>query len=188
MRSRPVRWLLRGAVLAFACVAILAYGYWRAWSRAHVYVNLVAVASDGKSEPVFNAELIMRDLARNVLAEGKSDARFGIVRFVHPQLGSCEEEENSAATSAEWRARWDNCIGEKFRWQAGWAPRVGLVDIRSGHCQVTDIPLTLRMWRQDWWLWWVPLPHVGGDPLTEYNAKVSVNAETCQVRATGLYE
>jgi len=188
MRSRPVRWLFRGAVLAFACVAILAYGYWRAWSRANVSINVVAVSSGGTSEPIFNAELVMRDMARNVLAEGKTDARYGFVRFIHPQFGSCEEEEKSATVSADGRARWSTCIGEKFRWQAGWAPRVGLLDIRFWHCHVTDIPLRLRMWRQDWWLWWVPLPHVGGDPLTEYNAKVLANAETCQARAAGLYE
>ena len=175
-------------MLVVAGIAVLAFGYWRAWTRAHVSVNVVAVSSGGKSEPIVNAELVVRDAAGNVLAEGKTDARFGFVRFSHPQFGSCEEEEKSATASMEGRARWNACIAEKFRWQAGWAPRVSHLEIRFAQCHVTGIPLTLRMGRQDWWLWWVPLPHVGGDPLTEYNARVSANAETCQARAIGLYE
>jgi hypothetical protein len=73
-----------------------------------------------------------------------------------------------------------------FRWQAEWAPKVGAMDIRFADCDVKKIPLTLRMSRDDWWLWWVPLPHIGGDPMTQFSSTVSVYPETCQVRVAGL--
>jgi len=181
-----MRWVVRLAVLMLIAALVLGYGYWRAWSRANVSMLVVDPSQGRNSASV--VELGVRDAAGALLAEGRSDARFGSVSFIHPQHGSCEDEEKSAMASAEGRARWDACIGEKFRWQAGWAPRVALLEVRFAQCRVADVPLTLRQRRDDWWLWWVPLPHVGGDPLTNFSAKVLVNSATCEARTAGLYE
>jgi len=182
------RWPVRLGVLALIGAAVLGYGYWRAWSRANIMM-IIADASQGQgAAPAFVAELIVRDAGGTLLAQGRSNERFGTVSFIHPQHGSCEDEEKSALASAEGRARWATCIGAKFRWQAQWAPRAAKLDIRFAQCRVADIPLALRQRRDDWWLWWVPLPHVGGDPLTDFSAKVLVNAATCQARAAGFYE
>ena len=85
-------------------------------------------------------------------------------------------------------APWDDCISKKFRWQAAWAPRVSQVDIGFEGCQLFGIPLKLTGRRDDWWLWWVPLPHMGGDPLTEFSARISVLASPCQARSSGIYD
>ena len=181
-----MRWALYIGSVALACAAVLAFGYWRATSRVHIHVSLISGETGTKGAPVFNAELVLRDSAGSELARGKSDDRFGIVRFAHPQFGSCESEENAA--SAKGRAKWDDCISRKFRWQAAWAARVGQVDLAFGSCRLSGIPLTLRGRRDDWWLWWVPLPHIGGDPLTEFSAKISVHTSPCQARSTGIYD
>ena len=155
-------------------------------SRAHTHIDLSDLSDARQRKPVFNADLIFRDAAGQLLAEGKSDNRYGIVRFNHPQFGSCESEEAAAMTSTAGRRLWDLCIAAMFRWQAEWAPKVGAMDIRFADCDVKKIPLTLRMSRDDWWLWWVPLPHIGGDPMTQFSSTVSVYPETCQVRVAGL--
>ncbi len=173
-----MRWALYIGSAPIICTAILAFGYWRATSRVHIHIGLVSAQSGTNSAPVFNAELVLRDPAGNELARGRSDDRFGIVRFAHPQFGSCEREENAA--SAEGRPKWDDCISKKFRWQAAWAPRVSQVDIGFEGCQLFGIPLKLAGRRDDWWLWWVPLPHIGGDPLTEFSARISVLTGPCQ--------
>jgi hypothetical protein len=187
LRGRGMRWLIRLGVFALICVAFLGYGYLRAISRAHISLSVFEVSS-GKEQPAPQAELTMRNAAHEVLAEGKSDARFGFVRFNHPQYGSCEEEEKLAFFSTDSRARWDKCVAERFYWQARWAPHVRRLDVRFASCEIKDLALTMRPKRYEWWLWWVPLPHVGGDPLTDYNAKVTINSNTCQTRVLGLYE
>jgi hypothetical protein len=188
LRGRGMRWLFRLGVFALICAAVLGYGYWRVISRASVSLSVVEESSGGKEQPAPHAELTMRNAAHEVLAEGKSDARFGFVRFNHPQFGNCEEEEKSAYNSADSRARWDKCVAERFYWQARWAAHVRRLDVRFARCEIKDIALVLRPNRQEWWLWWVPLPHVGGDPLTDYNAKISINSSTCQARVLGRYE
>lgn len=188
VRSRGVRWLIRLGVLALIVAAVLSYGYWRAWSRANIAMLVFDVVRGPTSALPVVAELTLRDSAGRLLAEGRSNARYGSVSFIHPQHGSCDAEEQSATASAEGRARWDKCIGEKFRWQATWTQQVAALDIRFAQCQVAGIPLTLRQGHADWWLWWVPLPHVGGDPLTDFSAKVLVNSVTCEARVAGFYE
>jgi len=130
---------------------VLAYGYWRALARAYVSVSLSDETNTRKRQPVFNADIVVRDSNDRILAKGRSDARYGVVRFSHPQYGSCEEE-GAANTTAAGRQRWRICIGEIFRWQAGWAEKVRLMEIRIEECAPVKIPLTLRMRRDDWWL------------------------------------
>src|ERR1044072_9060463 len=157
MSGRKRRWALYIGSGALICTAGLAFGDWRAASRVHIHISLVSAESSTTGAAVFNAELVLRDSAGNELARGKSDDRFGIVRFAHPQLGSCESEENAAST--EGRAKWNDCISKKFRWQAAWATRVSQLDLGFESCRLFGIPLKLRGRRDDWWLWWVPLPH-----------------------------
>jgi len=183
-----MRWPARLGALALIVVAVLGYGYWRAWSRANISMIVSDMSGGPNSVPAFVAELTLRDAAGRLLAKGRSSARFGSVSFAHPQHGSCDAEEASAATSTEGRAQWDRCIGEKFRWQAGWVKEVSSLDIEFAQCRVAGIPLTLRQGRADWWLWWVPLPHIGGDPLTDFSAKILLDSVPCQARTAGFYE
>jgi len=169
------------------CGALLAYGYWRATIRAYINMSVVDAAGGARTEPL-SADLKVRDATGNVLALGRSDGRFGIVRFAHPEFGSCEDEENATAFSIEARRRWQNCNSKKLHWQAKWAARVRLLDIRFGDCELTGLSLELRRRRDEWWLWWVPLPHIGGDPLTEFSAKIVVRTNPCQARIAGIYE
>jgi len=185
LRRRTKRRLLWLGALVLICFALPSYGYRRALLRAYTNIHLSDVTDARQHKPVFDADLIFRDAAGQLLALGKSDQRYGVVRFNHPQFGSCESEEAAATRSAAGRGLWDECIGAMFRWQAGWAPKVGAMDIRFAGCGVDKIPLTLRMHRDDWWLWWVPLPHIGGDPITQFSATVNVYPETCQVSVAG---
>jgi hypothetical protein len=172
LRGRAKRWLVWVVTLTLVGAAVLSYGYWRALTRAYVSISLSGETSAKKRQPIFNAELVLRDQGGNVLAKGRSDSRYGVVRFSHPQYGTCEDDEKAATTAAAGRQRWKECIGKVFRWEAEWAPRVRTMEIGVAGCGTMKNPLALRMNREDWWLWWVPLPHVGGDPLTTFSALV----------------
>jgi hypothetical protein len=187
MPHRRRSWWAYLAAGSAICIAALAYGYVRATSRAYVNV-IVARAEAAPGVSGVRAELILRDAAGNVLAQGETDDRFGFARFVHPTLGSCEEEEKAAAVSVEGRSRWQVCNTRKFEWQAQWSGRVSMMDVRFNACHLTSVPLQLSRRRDEWWLWWVPLPHIGGDPLTEFSAKLRVSENPCRVQAVGIYE
>lgn len=183
MRQTLRRWIYRLPIFACACAAILGYGYWRAATRA--FIQLTLIDRSNNARPVLGATLVLRNSTGDVLARGTSDTRFGVVRFAHPQFGSCEEEEKVATTSAQGRSRWDLCIGEQFKWQARLAPQVRGLDIEFSRCHKANLPIALRRGGDEWWLWWVPLPHIGGDPLTTYSATVSVNADRCEFSLNG---
>jgi hypothetical protein len=173
---RALAWIFGISVLVIA-EEIPLYGYWRVVTQAHISIY----TTDKKpNQPILNANFIIRDAADNVLAEAKSGQRGGIVRIKHPQYGTCEEEEIAAAASPDAQRRWDKCIGEMILWQARWADKVNAIDVLIGRCVFKIVPFELERSRNDWWLWWVPLPDVGGDPLTFYVGRVSINSENCQ--------
>lgn len=176
---RLLVWIVASTLIG---IAVLSYGYWRALTRAHVSISLFGETGAKKRQPVFNAELVLRDETGIVLARGTSGSRYGVVRFKHPRYGTCEEE-GVATTTKVGRQRWSECIGEVFQWEADWAPKVRTMEIFVEGCSTMKIPVYLRMNRGEWWLWWVPLPHVGGDPLTSFTASVAVNLDTCQIRS-----
>ena len=41
------------------------------------------------------------------------------------------------------------------------------------------LPVTSHKSNGDWWLWWVPLPHIGGKPLTYYSLSIYVDGTNC---------
>src|SRR5262245_290625 len=138
-----MRWPVRLGALLLLVVTVLGYGYWRAWSRAHITLLVLLVAADPVGVPVPLAEPTLRDSAGTTRAKARRDARFGSVSFIHPQHSSCEAEDQSATTSTDDRVKWDRCIGEKFSWQASWVRRVSTFDIQFAQCRVTEQPLSL---------------------------------------------
>jgi hypothetical protein len=39
------------------------------------------------------------------------------------------------------------------------------------------VPVSVREYADDWWLWWVPLPHLGGPPYTNLELTVNLDSE-----------
>jgi hypothetical protein len=48
-----------------------------------------------------------------------------------------------------------------------------------GSCQLREVPVTVRMSNDEWWLWWVPLPHVGGLPRQYFELAVAIDSRAC---------
>jgi len=63
MSGRKMRWALCTGSVALVYTAVLALGYWRAVSRVHIHIGLVSAQGSAKGAPVFNAQLVVRDLA-----------------------------------------------------------------------------------------------------------------------------
>jgi hypothetical protein len=166
---------------AVLVAAALAWGAWHAHTHAHVHVGINDVALKTPQllwAPLKSGELVLRDAAGGALAHGHVTAPLGIVEFSDAAAGDCARFERQAAFDAAARAGWQSCYEGKSRWQATWAGDVASAGIRTGACVLDKVPVRARR-SSDWWLWWVPLRHVGGTPYASYSFELLIDSAAC---------
>ena len=85
-----------------------------------------------------------------------------------------------------WHAAYQNsqqeyaaCYEVHSAWASGWASRVRSATVTVGGCALGNLPVNVYSSNADWWLWWVPLPHVGGTPRRYFEHVVKVNTKSC---------
>lgn len=125
------------------------------------------------------AEVIFLDGAGRTLAEGVGDEQYNFLHLVHPQVGDCHDIESAAATSRQGRNAWQNCYEQLSTWVPEWAGKIRSAQVHYDGCRFDDVAVTFAKSNSDWFLWWVPLPHVGGKPYTYYRATIRVDARDC---------
>jgi hypothetical protein len=166
-------------VLTILAALVLGYGYYHAATHGWLYVNLIDSSVKSYSGNIRNGEVRLLDADGKLLADAKSDDKIGVVRLVHPQVGNCAAEERSSPTSSAAGDRWQQCFETLSTWLMGWVRRIRFADLKFAACDVKRLPVVLRENREDWWLWWVPLPHIGGKPFTYFSASISVDGAHC---------
>jgi hypothetical protein len=57
--------------------------------------------------------------------------------------------------------------------------QVQFADVKFAGCEIKRVPINLHENREDWWLWWVPLRHIGGKPFTYFSLSISVDGANC---------
>ena len=146
---------------------VLGYGYWHSYTHASFYVQLVSRAND-KVKPITipKAEIQFLDEEGKVLADGISDEQYNYVHLIHPEAGDCYEVEKSASSSKKARESWR--VG-----------KVRQIDLRTQNCNLKNIPVTVSKSHSDWFLWWVPLPHIGGKPYSYYSLNIFIEDKNC---------
>ncbi|HET6756905.1 MAG TPA: hypothetical protein VFH21_04760 [Burkholderiales bacterium] len=171
--------IIKTASLALALIAaaVLAYGYWHAETHGTLYVSLIDLSERNRYQPVLHAELSFMDASGQVLAKAKSEAPYGTVYLSEPAQYSCREFEQQASFSQEARDGWNQCFQKQSRWLANRAPEIKSVIVKTGSC-LLNLPVTISKYG-DWWLWWVPLPHVGGTPYTNYSISIAIDVANC---------
>jgi hypothetical protein len=169
-----------GCVLAFfGC--ILAYGYWHSSTHAQFDVTLnFKNINNGNSLPFLKAEIAFLDSKRRILASGKVEEKFHYVQLIHPQVGNCYEKAKSIPSSKKSRKIWQECYKHLPSWISQWVDEVSQVDIKTSNCTIRKIPVTVKKYNSHWWLWWVPLPHVGGKPYSYYSTRITIDKMNCE--------
>ena len=161
------------ATVLLAAVAVsalvLAWGYWYSLNHASLQLRVddYALKSERQAYGVpHGVTLTLRDSAKVQLARRAFRRATGL----HPGRSS---ERRHWQLRAPWHpsivrqrvaGRLPACYEQYSAWSATWAPRVHSADVSVGSCQLREVPVTVRMSNDEWWLWWVPLPHVGGLP------------------------
>jgi hypothetical protein len=108
------------------------------------------------------------------LASARSVEPEGYILAIHPDpgIGDCSKYQSAHEAYAE-------CYARYSAWTADWARRVRAASVSIGACTLRDLPVNTYSSNADWWLWWVPLPHVGGTPRRYYELVVQVDTKSC---------
>ena len=167
-------------IVAVLVLTVLAYGYWHSATHSSLYVSLDVVTEGDKNGLLtLEAKLEFLDAKGSVLANGVRDKQYNFVHLMHPTYGDCHEAEKMAAFSSEARSSWQECFEHLSTWIATWIGDVALVNVKYGKCLIEHSPITISQSSADWYLWWVPHPHIGGIPYSDYSATIIVDEEDC---------
>lgn len=171
--------------LAFIAAAVLGWGYWRARTHAATDIRIedYALRTDRQAYGAAkNATIEFFDARKTSLAVARTVGAHDYLQASHPdaKIGNCMQFDGYRQ-----RGRYSQCFDAHSRWAARWAPQVRSARVTVGNCVVNDVPVTAEKSKPDWWLWWVPLPHVGGSPLSYYRYSVAIDSAACTVYAPG---
>lgn len=171
--------------LAFAVVAVLAlgWGYWHQLTHASLHVSLydVALKTDRQAYgEVRNASIEFADASGAVLARGEVREPYGVFAPLHPEVGDCRRKESEATRSSESRLAWQQCFEVVSRWLPKWVRKTTQATVVTSQCRVANIPVTLHESGDSWWIWWVPLPHIGGKPYTYFDLTLKIDGARCR--------
>lgn len=177
--ARLLKWKLF-VIAAIAGICILGYGYWHSATHAsfHIQLNFKDIT---KGDPAIIPEINIHflDSEGRVLATGISDQQYNYVHLIHPEVGDCHAVEKSAAFSTAGRESWQTCFENLSTWIPTWADAVRQVNLKTQNCYLNNIPVTVSKYNADWYLWWVPHPHIGGKPYTYYSLTITVDEKNC---------
>jgi len=169
--------------LALLAALILGYGYWHVSSYGWLDIWLNDVSQTNTTGRVLNAELVFLDGTGTTLAWGRTDETLGIVFIYHPQVGDCSREyreyRETPSSREAWKA-WDQCKNTQSRWLMTWARELRYLDLNVGDCRLKRVPVSVEEDRDMWWLWWVPLPHIGGVRDTAFTFTLRFDSVACR--------
>jgi len=173
-----VLWKILAIIAIFA--GILGYGYWHGSTHGTIYVPFyISGNTDKENKTTPNAQLKILDSKGVVLANGMSDDHFNFFHLIHPKVGDCRESENAAKVSKEGREAWQECFEQKSTWITRWIQDVRYAEVQYGNCLFQNIPITVSGSNSDWYFWWVPHPHIGGIPYTNYFFTIDIDKQDC---------
>jgi hypothetical protein len=167
-------------IIALVIIGILSFGYWHSTTHASFYVSL-NVAGEADYRTLFSPEAKVQflDSKGRVLANGKRDQQYNFVHLIHPTHGDCHDVEKMAAASKDARTAWQECFEHQSTWIAKWIGDVEKVNVTYGKCLIENRPITISQSNPDWYLWWVPHPHIGGIPYSDYSSTMTILEEDC---------
>jgi len=165
------------AALGLAAV-VLGYGAWRAHTHADVWLQVKDHAGRTPQRlwrEATQARLLLRDAHGRSLVEATLEPPHGLPRYTGPAGAAVD-------CPAALGPAWHTCWQRQSRWIAQWAPRVVDARVDLGACVIEQVPVVRRV-DGDWWLWWLPLPHVGGSPVSHYGIDLHVDSARCAAAA-----
>jgi hypothetical protein len=162
-------------------ISVLGYGYWFSVTHGALLLDVIDASDREDLRPLWPFELALLNPEGRTLAEARSVGPSGVAYVSSPAVYSCWDVERRAPFSVEAHNEWDECFERQSRWIPTWVRSLKYIDLRSGSCLIHKIPVSVSEHRDTWWLWWVPVRHIGGKPYTSFNASIRINRNGCSV-------
>jgi hypothetical protein len=165
---------------------VLAYGYWFSVTHGSLYITVMDISDREHPWDARPVQLVFRDSTGKVLAEAATSDTGDPVSVTSPAIYSCREIEKRGISSPETREDWATCFDRQSRWLPSWVRNATFVEIRSSSCTFLQMPVSVSEHPDTWWLWWVPLRHIGGKPYTSFSFLILFNRTSCALTAHRL--
>jgi hypothetical protein len=176
------------ATVLLAAVAVsalvLAWGYWYSLNHASLQLRVddYSLKTERQAYGVpHGVTLTLRDSAKGQLAVARSVEPLGYILAVHPNadIVNCAHRgirpSSGNGSQGDYpRATSSTQPGPRPGHREFTAPKSVLAS-----CQLREVLVTVRMSNDEWWLWWVPLPHVGGLPRQYFEFAVAIDSRAC---------
>lgn len=176
------------SLLGVAIIAVLAesWGYWYSQTHASIQIRIddYGLKSEDQAYGVpHGVTLQLLDDSRVELAKALSIEPVGIILANHPDahIGNCQHLNGRTSVGLVPHMDYAACYSLYSSWLASWAPRVRSADVQIGQCLVKSVPVQVHRSNSEWWLWWVPLPHIGGLPRQHFQFSVAVDSRACRL-------
>ena len=160
-------------------MAVLAYGYWFAATHASLWISVDDVSDASRVRGLYDVEMGFLDADGHVLARATGSSRSGTIALTSPAEYGCSEIEAQAAFGVEARETWQRCFARQSLWIPTWIERTAAIDLHTGTCDLRRVPVRIARHGGEWWIWWVPLPHVGGKPYSLFSVAVGIDLQRC---------
>lgn len=161
-----------------AAALVVAWGYWHSISHASLDIRVDDYAKHADriaDRTPHDVTVVFRDQANEQLAHARSVEPQGYILAVHPnaEIGNCQQRLGSRT------AHYGACYQVHSAWASSWASKVRTVDITVGACTLRQAPVSVHASNNEWWLWWVPHPHIGGIPRRHFQLVVKIDSRAC---------
>jgi len=173
-------------LVVVAAAAVLGYGYWFGATHGAVYISVLDVSDRNHIVDLQPVGLTLLDRSDHTLAKAQSDARYGTIVLTSPPQYDCHEIESRALVSTEARQLWAECFARQSRWVPTWIRNVRAAALESKDCRIERVPITVHEYPDTWWLWWVPLRHIGGKPYTSFSIRIEITSTQCSTAAAAV--
>ena len=160
-------------------VVTLARGYAFVKSHGSIGVYATDVSDTTHRNRVIPLVVTFLDASGTTLARMTADTATGVLYVTEPTEYACRAVEVKAATDADARRDWTRCFDRESRWVMTWVRRARFVDVDAPPCSLHRTPFKASETTDAWWLWWLPLRHVGGDPYTYVSVDLRFDRSHC---------
>ena len=158
---------------------VLAYGYRFGVTHGSLYITVMDISDREHPREARPVQLLFRDSTGKVLAQAAAAETGDPVSVTSPQIYSCRDIEKRAISSPDTTRDWATCFERQSRWLPSWIRNATFVEIRSNSCTILEMPVSVSEHPDTWWLWWVPLRHIGGKPYTSFSFLIRFNRTSC---------
>jgi hypothetical protein len=169
------------AVIISIASGLLGYGYWHNATHGSLYVSVMDVSDRERATSVSDGEIALLDAGGSVLAKVAAPPQYGAFLISAPAPYACNDVERQAPFSTEAQGAWRRCFDGQSRWLMTWIRQVRQADVDVAGCRLQNVPVRLFEHDDTWWLWWVPLPHIGGKPYTSFSVHLRLDRARCTV-------